>query len=119
MKQVRSSQIYSKVIIIFNALFLLTVFQGCAEDIEVPSHTNDAEVHKYIGFIIEFSEQYEQAKWVAYELTSEEVAGTHPRTNDFRADSNVSTGSASLADYKGSGFDRGHLAPAGDLHRRI
>ena len=37
------------------------------------------------------------------------------RTNDFRIDYKVKTGSASLSDYKGSGYDRGHLAPAGDM----
>ena len=37
------------------------------------------------------------------------------RTNDFREDYKVKTGSASLSDYKGSGYDRGHLAPAGDM----
>ena len=35
--------------------------------------------------------------------------------NDFREDPLIITGSASLADYKGSGFDRGHLAPAADF----
>jgi endonuclease G len=37
------------------------------------------------------------------------------RTNDFREDYKVTTGSASLSDFKGSGYDRGHLAPAGDM----
>jgi len=37
------------------------------------------------------------------------------RTNDFREDYKVKTGSASLLDYKGSGYDRGHLAPAADF----
>jgi len=37
------------------------------------------------------------------------------RTNDFRIDYKVKTGSASLSDYMGSGYDRGHLAPAGDM----
>jgi len=37
------------------------------------------------------------------------------RTNDFRIDYKVKTGSASLSDYKGSGYDRGHLAPAADF----
>jgi endonuclease G len=41
--------------------------------------------------------------------------GTEERTNNFRFDPDVSTGSASLSNYKGSGFDRGHLAPAGDM----
>lgn len=37
------------------------------------------------------------------------------RTNNFRPDQKVKTGSATLTDYKGSGYDRGHLAPAADM----
>jgi endonuclease G len=43
------------------------------------------------------------------------VNGTEERTEDFRPDSAVSTGSAELSDYKSSGYDRGHLCPAGDM----
>jgi len=43
------------------------------------------------------------------------TSGNVGRTNDFREDYKVKTGSASLSDYKGSGYDRGHLAPAGDM----
>ena len=40
----------------------------------------------------------------------------YDRTNDFREDQiNVSTGTAYLEDYRGSGYDRGHLAPAEDF----
>jgi len=52
---------------------------------------------------------------VAYRLTSGHTSGTVDRTNDFREDYKVKTGSASLSDYKGSGYDRGHLAPAADF----
>ena len=37
------------------------------------------------------------------------------RKDNFRLDPVIKTGSAILADYKGSGYDRGHLPPAGDM----
>ena len=70
----------------------------------------------YSGFDLAYNETYEQASWVAYILTRDEVErGTIPRTDNFRSDTSIATGSALLADYRGSGFDRGHLAPAGDM----
>lgn len=53
-----------------------------------------------------------ECKLVAYKLTREMVEGSAVRKNDFREDPNVKTGSAKLIDYKGSGYDRGHLCPA-------
>ena len=37
------------------------------------------------------------------------------RTNKFRSDPQIPTGSATPGDYRKSGYDRGHLAPAADM----
>jgi endonuclease G len=62
-----------------------------------------------------YNEKHEQADWVAYQITAEETIRKFQRSNKFVVDPLISTGSASETDYKGSGFDRGHLASAGDM----
>lgn len=76
---------------------------------------NDHEVHSYCGYELCYRESYEVAEWVAYTLTKDEVYGKYERKNNFREDPLISTGSATLEDYKRSGYDRGHLIPAADL----
>lgn len=66
-------------------------------------------------YTLSYVEEHEQAEWVAYELTREEVLANTERTDNFREDPFVATGSATLDDYYRSGYDRGHLAPAGDM----
>lgn len=67
-------------------------------------------------YTLSYSEKDEQAKWVAYELSRESVNSfIAERTDDFREDPKVKSGSARLSDYRGSGYDRGHLCPAGDM----
>ncbi|MBA4409713.1 MAG: DNA/RNA endonuclease [Odoribacter sp.] len=73
------------------------------------------EIVKHTYYTLAYSEDNEQAYWVYYVLTPELINGNQSRTDDFRADPLVSTGSASLGDYKGSGYDRGHLCPAADM----
>ena len=73
------------------------------------------EIIKHTYYTLAYSEENEQAYWVYYELTPELINGTQSRTDDFRADPLVTTGSASLADYSGSGYDRGHFCPAADM----
>jgi len=85
------------------------------QQLELPKSAPSDQIIHHSNYTLNYSEQHEQAKWVAYSLTSSQVYGSVDRTNDFRIDPKVKTGSASLPDYKGSGYDRGHLAPAGDM----
>lgn len=80
-------------------------------------HTSTTDtVRSYSGFDLGYNEQFEQAAWVAYVITREEVESGHvERTDNFRPDDLITSGTAELKDYRGSGFDRGHLAPAADM----
>jgi len=89
-------------------------FAYCQEILLPEINPNDIIVNHY-AYTLNYNEEHEQAERVAYYLTKDRVYGTMKRTNDFRPDSKVKTGSATLADYKGSGYDRGHLAPAADM----
>ena len=70
---------------------------------------------QYSGFTLLYSEEHEQARWVAYVLDMSKPYKVAERGNRFYVDTNIKTGSANPADYKNSGFDRGHLAPAADM----
>ena len=57
-------------------------------------------------------------EWVAYHLTKENLQGKANRKDNFRPDLDLPEGKRSeLEDYKKSGFDRGHMAPAADFKR--
>lgn len=83
--------------------------------LEIPKTDSVEKLIEHTGYAFRYSEQHEQAIWVAYELTAAETIKTVDRDNNFQPDPKVSTGTATKEDYKGSGYDRGHLAPAADM----
>ncbi|BDS11760.1 DNA/RNA non-specific endonuclease [Aureispira anguillae] len=76
---------------------------------------SDNEVVEHSAMVLGYNESHEQANWVAHLVIPAVHKGNLSRTNDFRKDSLVTTGSAEKADYWYSGYDRGHLAPSADF----
>ena len=87
-----------------------------SKHLEIPAYRKTDEIVRHTAYTLDFSDKDKEAKWVAYRLTKDHVGGKEPRTNNFRADPEVPTGSATPQDYTRSGYDRGHLAPAGDMN---
>ena len=82
----------------------------------LPAIDEGDQIVVHTGFTLSYSEPHEQAEWGgAYLVTAERLRGGVKRTDNFRIDPAVTTGSAVLGDYRGSGYDRGHLAPAASM----
>jgi len=79
----------------------------------LPASTTGAIVkHNY--FTLSYSENHEQAEWVAYELAKSDLSKNEFERPYFIEDKKVKTKSADWRNYKNSGYDRGHQCPAGD-----
>ena len=74
------------------------------------------QVIRHKGYTVSYNSDYRVANWVAYELTSQEAkSNAAERSNKFVRDPMVKGASAENGDYTRTGYDRGHLAPAGDM----
>ena len=88
------------------------------EGIEIPTITEERSdrVITHKGYTVSYNYDWKIPNWVAYELTDWEVQGEVPRYDRFKPDPMVPQGAtATTNDYKHSGYDRGHMAPAADM----
>lgn len=98
-----------------DSLYLSRIVAVPIQDLEVPKIGNDGQFIQHEGYSLLYDEAHEQARWVSYTLTKAATSQRYQRTDVFMPDPKVATGSATAADYKGWGYDRGHLAPAADM----
>lgn len=74
------------------------------------------QIIQHEGYTVSYNADYRIANWVAYVLTDKEARSDKAeRQNKFVVDPLVKGASATNEDYTRTGYDRGHLAPAGDM----
>ena len=78
--------------------------------------SSSGEIINHSFYSLSYLEDHEIPEWTIYFSTKARLEGEgFPRTSDFRPDPKIKDGSAQLIDYKGSGYDRGHMVPAADM----
>jgi len=107
----------------------LTAFSAQAWEQRAPLPVQACAVHSPYGFaatqrtataicreayLVAYDAPVKIPVYVAYTLQPKNALGCFPRTNAFVADQSVA-GGARPDDYAGTGYDKGHAAPDGDL----
>lgn len=75
--------------------------------------SNDYIIYRK-GYTVCYNTKTKQPNWVAWQLYPSRLEENVPRSQNFYEDESVPEPRATLADYKKSGYDRGHMCPAGD-----
>ena len=100
-----------------NATHLMPLSEDARDSlmtVGVPRGMSDTLLNYGEAFAVHFNSTLGIANCAAYELVNKELNGAAERAGEFMQDPDVK-GCPSPQDYVGSGMDRGHLVPAGDL----
>ena len=114
--------IFKKILLLLIALLftaniaLAGPIEDCAEYAKLGIPGKQGELLCRKGFLLAHSSEHKTPFWVIERLTAEKAKAKLPRYNKFKADPDLKKGErAELADYRNSGFDKGHMAPSADM----
>ena len=117
----------NKIFRIAALLLLLILFAGCAgkrpgawmaeNHLALGEPVPCDQIIAREGYSAGYSYEKRQALWVSYVLKKEYIARGRKRSNIFLADPQIVHAPVQPEEYKFTGFDRGHLAPAADMVR--
>jgi endonuclease G len=85
--------------------------------LEIPKtlRGDEGQILRRTGYTASYNARNRIPNWVAWHLPANHVAGRYNRNNEsFHEDTEVSNPRAYDSDYRGSGYDRGHMCPSGD-----
>ncbi len=84
-----------------------------------PSKANSKDINNYLlerpQYALSYNCKTGIPNWVSWQLNRSWL-GSVDRSDDFRPDSDLPNGCYAVrpSDYRGSGYDRGHMTPSGD-----
>ncbi len=87
-------------------------------DTEIPrlQAKRKEQVICYTGHTVSYNVDYKLSNWVAWELTAQEAKSKeNERSNKFIPDPTLKGQTALNEDYSRTGYDKGHMLPAGDV----
>lgn len=73
------------------------------------------QIIEHLAYTVSYNADWHLPNWVAYQLTATETEGDLSRTDKFLPDPLIEGDPVVTKDYSGSGYDRGHMAPAADM----
>lgn len=84
-------------------------------EIPLMGKNKQGQILNRTGYTLSYDTKNRTPQWVAWELTKAETQGKEERYTEFFPDPDVKGTKVVTYDYSHSGYDRGHMAPAGDM----